>query len=60
MKCLRYCKVNNKYIKRNNNNNNNNNSKPSKYIMYLNANNLCGWALSQYLSYKEFKWLNKK
>ena len=27
--------------------------------MYLDANNLCGWAMSQYLPYSEFKWLNK-
>ena len=26
--------------------------------MYLNANNLCGWVMSQYLSYSGFKWLN--
>ena len=33
--------------------------KESKYIMYLDANNLNGWAMSQYLAYSEFKWLNK-
>ena len=31
----------------------------SKFIMYLNANNLYGWAMSQYLPYSEFEWLNK-
>ena len=36
------------------------NSKPNKYIMYLNANNLYGWAISQYLHYNKFKWINKK
>ena len=35
-------------------------SKESKYIIYLNANNLYGWAMSQYLPYSAFKWLNKK
>ena len=28
--------------------------------MYLDANNLYGWVMSQYLSYSEFKWLNEK
>ena len=31
--------------------------KPSKYTMYLDANNLHGWARSQYLPYSGFKWL---
>ena len=26
--------------------------------MYLNENKLCGWVMSQYLSYSGFKWLN--
>ena len=30
-------------------------SKESKYIMYLDANNLYGWTMSQYLPYKGFK-----
>ena len=30
-------------------------SKPSKYITYLHANNLYGWAMSQYLPYSRFK-----
>ena len=34
--------------------------KPSKYIMYFDANNLYGWAMSQYLPYSGFKWLNQK
>ena len=33
---------------------------PSKYIMCLDANNLYGWAMSQYLPCSGFKWLNKK
>ena len=32
----------------------------NKFIMYLDANNLYGWVMSQYLPYSEFKWLNKK
>ena len=35
-------------------------SEKSKFIMYLGANNLCGWAVSQYLPYSKFQWLNKK
>ena len=33
---------------------------PSKYIMYLDANNLCGWAMSQYLPTGNFKWMSDK
>ena len=33
---------------------------PSKYIMYLDANNLYGWAMSQYLPTGNFKWLTEK
>ena len=50
----RYSKANNKYM------NCYESSKESKFIMYLDANNLRGWAVSQYLPYSEFKWLNKK
>ena len=32
-----------------------NNKKSSKYITYLDANNLYGLAMSQYLPYGEFK-----
>ena len=35
-------------------------NKPSKFTMYLDANNLYGWAMSQYLPYGGFKWLNQK
>ena len=31
-----------------------------KYITYLDANNLYGWAMSQYLPCSGFKWLNQK
>lgn len=39
----RYGKANDKYMKHYDS------SKSSKYIMYLDANNLYGWAMSQYL-----------
>ena len=48
----RYGKANNKYMKEYNEN------EPSKYSMYLDANNLYGWAMSQYLQYGSFKWLS--
>ena len=31
--------------------------KPSKFITYLDVNNLYGWAMSRYLLYGRFKWL---
>ena len=34
--------------------------KENKYITYLDANNLYGRTMSQYLSYSLFKWLSKK
>ena len=45
----RYGKGNNKYMK------NYNENEASKYIMYLYANNLYGWAMSQYLPIGNFK-----
>ena len=50
----RYGKANNKYMSKYDKN------KPSKYIMYLDANNLYGWAMSQYLPTGGFKWLTEK
>ena len=50
----RYSKANNKYMKEYYEN------KPSKYIMYLDANNLYGWAMSQYLPIGGFKWMTQK
>ena len=50
----RYGKANNKYME------GYDEKKPSKYIMYLDANNLYGWAMSQYLPYGSFKWLSNE
>ena len=47
----RYAKSNNKYMK------DYDPTKPSKYISYLDMNNLYGWAMSRYLLYGGFKWL---
>ena len=49
----RYGEANNKYMKDYDKN------KPSKYIMYLDANNLYGWAMSQYLPTGGFKWMKQ-
>jgi hypothetical protein len=46
----RYSKANNKYMK------DYDPSKESKYIMYLDANNLYGWAMIQYLPKNNFRW----
>ena len=50
----RYGKANNKYMKDYNKN------EPSKYIMYLDANNLYGWAMCQYLPTGGFTWFTEK
>ena len=50
----RHSRANNKYMKCYDS------SEESKYITYLNANNLYSWAMSQYLPYSGFKWLNEK
>ena len=47
----RYSEANNKYMKKYNP------TKPSKYISYLDMNNLYGRAMSGYLPYGGFKWL---
>ena len=47
----RYSEANNKCMK------NYDPTKPSKYISYLDINNLYGWEMSGYLPYSEFKWL---
>ena len=50
----RHCKANDKYIECYDS------SKESKFIIYLDANNLYGWAMSQYLQYSGFKRLNRE
>ena len=47
----RYAKANNKYM------NDYDPKKQSTFISYLDMNNLYGWAMSEYLPYKEFNWL---
>ena len=50
----RHGKTNNKYMKEYDEN------VLSKYIMYLDANNLYGWAMSQYLPTGNFKWMSER
>ena len=35
-------------------------SKPTNYLMYLDANNLYGWAMSQKMPEKEFDWMTEE
>ena len=50
----RYAKANNKYMS------NYNESIIDSYILYLDANNLYGYAMSQYLPLKDFEWNNEE
>ena len=50
----RYGEANNKYMK------NFDKTKLSKFLMYLDANNLYGWAMTQKLPVHSFKWMTKK
>ena len=50
----KYSKANNKYM------NFYDVNEPTKSIMYLDANNLYGWAMNQYVPYGGFEWLSKK
>ena len=47
----RHAKANNKYMK------NYNKDIISSYLIYLDANNLFGWAMSQKLPVNSFKWV---
>ena len=47
----RYAKANNKYVKEKYDKN-----KESSYLIYLGANNLYGWVMSQKLSVDGFQW----
>ena len=49
-----YAKANNKYMK------NYGKNIESSYMQYLDANNLYGWAMSQKLPVKDFKWIKKE
>ena len=48
------CSKANKYMKEYNEH------QPSKYIMYLDANNLYGWAMSKYLPTGGFRWMTER
>ena len=50
----RYSKEDNRYMKEYDC------GEESKFLIYLDANNLYGWEISQYLPYGGFKWLNQK
>ena len=50
----RYGKANNKYMK------DYNKKEASKYLMYVDANNLYGWAMAQKLPIHNFKWMTDK
>ena len=50
----RYVKANNPYMK------NYDRNIESSYIVYLDANNLYGWAMSQKLPVNDFKWIKKE
>ena len=50
----RHSKANNKYMK------DYDNTKGNTFIMYFDANNLYGWAITQYLPYGNFKWMTRK
>ena len=50
----RYAKANNKYMRKENYNE----KEESSYIMYFDANNLYGWAMSQKLPHGNFRWID--
>ena len=50
----RYSKANNEYM------GDYDKSKETVYNMYFDANNVYGWAMTQYLPYSGFKWMTKE
>ena len=50
----RYSKANNKYLK------SYDPKRKSKHVIYLDANNLYGYAMSKFLPTSEFKWIDPK
>ncbi len=50
----RYAKANHKYMKQYNK------DLESEFLIYLDANNLYGWAMSQNLPYANFRWLSRE
>ena len=52
----RYSKANNKYMK----DYDRDGDKDTNYIMYFDANNLYGWAMTQYLPYGGFEWMTEE
>ena len=50
----RYSKANNKYVK------SYDLKQESKHIMYLDVNNLCGYAMSKFLPTSWFRWIHPK
>ena len=50
----RHSEANSKYMKKYDD------REPSKYVMYLDANNLYGWAISQRLPTSGFRWMTEK
>ena len=50
----RHSKANNRYMK------DYDSDKEKTFMMYLDANNLYVWTISQYLPYGNFKWMSEK